>query len=411
MKIAVMLRHYDQHEGGVKVYTHTIMPRLLRLGQEHEFLLLYKNRRRLGTFADFPNVKEMVCPLPTRSLWDQVGVPWIAHKEKVDVIFNTKFAIPLFSRAKKVFVLHGSEMFVLPEAFPWLDRLYVTNVMPVYCRKADAFIAVSSAVARDAVEHAHVDPNKIVTVHYGFEHHAFRVIKEERVCKDVRDRYNLPNQFVLWVGQIDPRKNVPRLLRAFARIKDQVPHHLVICGEKTPGGKHDTDEIDRLGIRDRVRFPGWVFHDDLPALYNLADLFVLPSLYEGFGIPLIEAMACGCPVITSKTASPPEVTKGAAILVDPLSVDDIAAGMLRVLLNPSLQKEMVEKGLRRAEEFSWDKCARSVLQVLEALAERQPAPSVNRSIENSSLWKIPRLSWRWVSCAVHTFVAWILDWL
>jgi glycosyltransferase involved in cell wall biosynthesis len=379
MKIAIMLRHYDQHEGGVKVYTHTIMPRLLRLGRKHEFVLIYKNRGRLGTFVDFPNVKEIVCALPGRFLWDQVGVPWIAQSEKVDVIFNAKFAIPLFSRAKTVFVLHGSEMFVLPEAFPWLDRLYVRNLMPVYCRKSDAFIAVSSAVGRDAVEHAHVDPNKILTVHYGFEAHAFRVIKDDGVCKDVRDRYRLPNQFVLWAGQIDPRKNLPRLFRAFARIKDQVPHDLVICGHKTSRvGKHELEEIDRLGIRDRVRFPGWVFHDDLPALYNLAELFVLPSLYEGFGIPLIEAMACGCPVITSKTGSPPEVTNGAAILVDPLNVDDIASGTVRVLSNPSLQKEMIEKGLRRAQEFSWDKCAASVLKVLETVVEGRPAASVGR---------------------------------
>jgi len=411
MKIAVMLRHYDQHEGGVKVYTHTIVPRLLGLGHDHEFVLLYKNRSLLGTFGDFPNVKEIVCPLPGKLLWDQVGVPWIARKEKVDVVFNAKFAIPLFSRVKKVFVLHGSEWFVVPEAFPWLDRFYARTVMPVYCRKSDAFVAVSSVIGRDAVKHTGVDPNKIFAVHNGFDPAAFRVIKEEKICNDVRDRYGLPNRSILWVGQIHPLKNVRRLLRAFASIKDQVPHDLVICGDKTPRGRHDLDEIDQLGIRDRVRFPGWVSHNDLPALYNLADLFVLPSLYEGFGIPLIEAMACGCPVLTSKTASPPEVTNGAAILVDPLNVDDIASGMLRVLSNPLLQKEMVEKGLRRAQEFSWDKCAASVLQVLETVAESQPATSVGRSMDSSPLWKIPRLSWQWVCCGVHALVTWIVDWL
>lgn len=375
MKIAVMLRHYDQHEGGVKVYTHTILPRLLRCGQRHEFVLIYRSPNLLGTFSEFPNVRETVCPWPGKLLWDQVGVPWIARKEKVDVIFNAKFAIPLFSRAKKVFVLHGSEWFVVPEAFPWLDRTYARMLMPVYCRKADAFIAVSSVVGRDAVEHSGVDSDKILTVHYGFEPRSFRVITDESICKEIRDRYKLPDRCILWVGQIHPLKNLRRLFRAFARIKDQIPHGLVICGHQTPRGKHELDEIDRLGIRNRVCFPGWVFHNDLPALYNIADLFVLPSVYEGFGIPLIEAMACGCPVLTSRTASPPEVTNGAAILVNPYDVDDIASGMLRILTKPSLQKEMVNKGLQRAQEFSWDKCAMAVLEVLEAVVEGRPAAS------------------------------------
>jgi glycosyltransferase involved in cell wall biosynthesis len=410
MKIAVMLRHYDQHKGGVKVYTHTIVPRLLRLGHDHEFVLLYKNRKHLGTFGELPNVKEIVCPLPGKFLWDQLGVPWIAQKEKVDLIFNAKFAIPFFSQAKKVFVLHGSEWFVVPETFFWPDRLYARKMMPVYCRRSDAFIAVSSVVGTDAAKYAGVDPQKIFTVHNGFDPGAFRVIKEEAICKNVRDRYGLPNRSILWVGQIHPLKNLQRLIRAFARIKDQVRHDLVICGERTPRGNHELDEIDQLGIRDRVRFPGWVSHDDLPILYNLADLFVLPSLYEGFGIPLIEAMACGCPVVTAKTASPPEVTNGAAMLVDPNDVDDIASGMLRVLSNPSLQTEMIEKGLRRAQEFSWDKSAASVLHVLETVAASQPATSVGRLMDNSAR-QIARLSWRSGSVAVHAFVTWIKDWL
>ncbi len=367
MKIGIMLRHYEQQEGGVKVYTKKLLPLLLTLGAKHRYVLMYQNHKLLGTYAAYPNVEEVAVGLPGTVLWDQVAAPWIAHKTGVDLIFNPKFTVPFLGRAKKVFVLHGSEWFVIPEHFRLYDQWYFKNAVPLYCRTADAFIAVSHAVKRDVVEHVGVAADKVVPIHNGFDPSLFKPNGDAVQLRAIRDKYRLPEKFILWVGQIESRKNVSRLLQAFARIKDEVPHALVIAGEQRFTTDAELKVIETLGIADRVLFPGWIMHTDLPAVYALADHFCFPSLYEGFGIPLIEAMACGCPIVTATTCAPPEVCAGAAVLVDPLSVDDIAAGMRQVIVDPALRARLIARGLERAGDFGWEKCAAEVLALFDRL--------------------------------------------
>jgi len=365
MRIGVMLRHYEQHEGGVKLYTKKILPLLFDIGSQHQYVLMYQNRKLLGTYSNYRNVEEVVSTMPGTVLWDQVAVPLLARKKRVDVIFNPKFTVPLISRAKKVFVMHGSEWFVVPHFFHLHDQIYTKFFVPMYCRAADAFVSVSEASKIDTVRHAHVNPQKIVTIHNGFDTALFQPMRDTQRLQAARAQHKLPENYILWVGQIESRKNVARLLRAFAQIKDRVPHHLVLAGEQRWSTGTELSVIPELGIRDRLLFPGWVTQTDLPALYTMADLFAFPSLYEGFGIPLLEAMACGCPIVTADTCAPPEVTAGAACLVDPMSVDDIAAGMLKVLLDRALHADMAARGLERAQAFSWEKCVRQILSLLD----------------------------------------------
>jgi glycosyltransferase involved in cell wall biosynthesis len=365
MKIGIMLRHVEQHHGGVLVYTHNLLREMLALETSHEFVLCYRNPDLIGTYGDGHRVREIAVQAPSALVWDQLAVPWLERKERFDVIFNPKFTIPFSSRAKKVFVIHGSEWFVIPEAYLWYDRWYTHTLTSLYCHNADAVITVSHVVKEDIVKFTGVKPEKVVPVHNGFDPNCFYVIQDSLLLKKVRQAYHLPEHFILWTGQIYPPKNLGRLLEALAQVKREIPHQLVIAGEERWRARKDLALIKRLGIADRIHFTGWVSHDHLPAFYNLADLFVLPSLYEGFGIPLLEAMACGCPVLTSTTGSPPEVVADAGYLVDPLKVNDIAAGMYEVLSNANLRNAMVAKGLERVKDFSWEKCARQTLNVLE----------------------------------------------
>jgi glycosyltransferase involved in cell wall biosynthesis len=362
-----MLRHYDQHEGGIKVYTKNLLFHLLSIDTKNSYVFMYQHPKLIGTYADYPNVEEIVFRIPSSILWDQIAVPWIAKNKKVDIIFNPKLTTPLFGRQKKVFVIHGAEWFVIPETFLWYDRWYFKNFIPLYYRHADKYISVSETVKKDIVKYTHIDPNKVTPIYHGFDSNLFQVVHDQDHLLSVKKRYQLPDQFILWTGQLYPPKNFGRLLRGYAAVKDEIPHQLVVAGELRWKAKGDIQLIEDLDIKDRVQFAGWVFHDDLPAFYNLAELFVLPSLYEGFGIPLIEAMACGCPVLTSTTASPPEVVNGSAYLVDPLQVNEIANGIREVLSNIELRKEMIQKGLDRTKFFSWEKCAAEVLAVLESL--------------------------------------------
>jgi glycosyltransferase involved in cell wall biosynthesis len=375
MRIGIMLRHYEQHEGGVKHYTKTLLPLLFTLGAQHRYVLIYQNPKLLGTYAAYPNVEERVSRLPGRILWDQLAVPWATRDLQLDIIFNPKFTVPLLHPAKKIFVLHGSEWFAIPGHFKWYDRLYCRALVPWYCRRADAFIAVSNKVKEDAVRYVRADGNKIFPVHNAIDPRQFYFIEDEARLAAVRARYRLPEKFVLWVGQIESRKNVKRLLRAFAEIAREFPHQLVIAGEQRWSTREELSEVHALGLERRIRFLGWVAHTDLPAIYRLAQLFAFPSLYEGFGIPLVEAMACGCPILTANTCAPPEVVDGAGYLVDPYDVKAIAAGLRITLSDPSLRRAMIARGLERARDFSWEKSAREVLAVFNAVASWHLPPA------------------------------------
>lgn len=372
-----MLRHYKQHEGGVKVYTHELLPRLFEYGSRHSFLLMYRDRDLLGTYGAFENVEEVAAPLPMQLLWDQLSVPWLARRRALDVIFNPKFTVPFFAAAQKVFVLHGPGWLVIPEAFPWYDRWYAKLVVPFYCRRADMMIATSRTAGDDTARFAAADPKKIVPVYNGLDGDTFRVIRQSEKLEAVRQKYGLPRPFILWAGQIYPPKNVSRLLRAFALLVHEIPHVLIMAGEpRKPRRAWQELErlIDELDIGGRVLFTGWVPQEDLAAFYNLADLFAFPSLYEGFGIPLLEAMGCGCPIVTSRTGSAPEIVEDAAWLVDPNVTRDIAAGIRNVLSNEGLREALVERGLRRVRDFSWDRCARETLLALESLGGGAKCP-------------------------------------
>lgn len=367
MKICIMLRHYEQLEGGVKHYTKSLLPMLFTLGSQHQYTLVYQNPKLIGTYARYPNVEELVVRVPGTVLWDQIAVPWISRNRQFDIVFNPKFTVPLLGRARKIWVLHGSEWFVIPKHFTWYDRIYVAASVPVYSRAADAIISVARFVKDDLVKEVDIDPGKIFPIHNGMNPKDFYFIDDAARLDAVRRKYDLPEKYIIWVGQIGTRKNIQRLLQAFARLKDDFPHQLVIAGEqrKLQGGKEAVSEIEKLGLVDRVRFLGWVNHDELPAIYRMADHFCFPSIYEGFGIPLIEAMACGCPVVSANLGAPPEVCEDAAILVDPYDVDAIAAGMRRIMTDQPLRAQLIARGLERAKAFGWEQCARQVLEVFD----------------------------------------------
>jgi glycosyltransferase involved in cell wall biosynthesis len=373
MRIGVMLRHYEQHSGGVRVYTQELLERLLNGESEHEFVLMYQNPGHVGMYAGRPGVQEVAVRLPGGVLWDQLAVPWLARRHRVDVIFNPKFTVPFLTHRPTVFVLHGW-WFRMPDGFLWYDRIYTRIFVPCYIRRATKVIAVSHHVRQDALGYTRVDPGKVVTVHNGFDRQRFVPIHDAHTLARVRERYRLPPSYVLWAGQIYPPKNFTRMIGAFSRVRNDITHTLVIAGEPRWHATAALARISQLNLDDRVHFIGWVPHEDLPALYTMADLFLFPSIYEGFGIPLLEAMGCGCPILTSRTGAPPELVGDAAWQVNPFDEVDVAEGMLRILSDPTLRDTLVTRGLQRVRAFSWERCAREVLAVLATCGTRRACP-------------------------------------
>jgi glycosyltransferase involved in cell wall biosynthesis len=238
-------------------------------------------------------------------------------------------------------------------------------LVDVAARRADAIITVSESAKRDIVRLYGSQAERIHVVHEAAAP-AFQPIRDPAVLERVRRRYDLAERFILYVGTIEPRKNLPKLIEGFAsrRKSGQLPHQLVCAGPYGWLSRDIEDLIDRLQIEDAVRFTGYVPFDDLATLYSLAEMFVFPSLYEGFGLPVIEAMACGTPVVTSNGTSLPEVVADSAVLVDPEDVDSIAAGIQQMLSNPGLRERLRRSGLERAKCFTWERAATRTLRVL-----------------------------------------------
>jgi glycosyltransferase involved in cell wall biosynthesis len=224
---------------------------------------------------------------------------------------------------------------------------------------ADRVLVVSEATKQDLMRHCRVDGQKVRVIYNGVSER-FHPLTES--LDSVRLRYNLPERFVLFVGTVEPRKNLARLVEAFNRVGRKIAHSLVVVGAKGWKTSPIYREIGRSPLRDRIHVTGFVADGDLPAVYNLADAFVYPSLYEGFGIPVVEAMACGTPVVTSDVSALPEVAGDAAVLVDPLDVAQLAEAIERVLHDETLREMLRAKGIERAKRFSWDASAAKVVQ-------------------------------------------------
>lgn len=368
MRIGIMLRHYDQHGGGVWVYTRNLLREMLALDTPHEFVLIYQDPKFVGTYGNGDRIREISVKAPNIVLWDQLAVPRVERREKLDLIFNPKYSLPLMARCPTVYVCHGCNAFVMPWGSKWIDRLNHRFLTPRYVQKADAIIAVSNTTREGLIEYLGADENQVHTIYHGVGEGFREPIAEERL-KEVRRIHRLPERFFLFCGQIYPPKNFGRLIQAYAQVGPELGIPLVVAGGQQWGKdcRAELDLIDKLGISRWMLQPGWIDHDTLPAFYALAEALLLPSLYEACPSPLLEAMATGCPVVTADRYGTAELVDQAAILVDPEDVDSIGNGMRLVVTDPDLRSRLIEAGRKRASAFNWRKCAEQTLQVLEGV--------------------------------------------
>ena len=364
-----MLRHYDQHMGGVRVYTRKLLEAMLDLRSGHEFVFLYRHPALVGTHAGDPQVQEVALPARTFLGWDQVAVPRAVRRHRIDLLFNPKYSIPLRAPCPSVWVCHGLDWYVMPWASRFVDRLSHRFLVPRYAARAAAIIAVSEVTRRHVLQYLPVAADRVFTVYSGVDD-VFRRTPDPERLRAVRAKYALPERFLLYAGAIYPPKNFTRLVRAYAAVGPERGIPLVIAGgENRFLSERELREPDALGIGDWVRRPGWVDQEELAAFYALAEALLLPSLFESCGLPVLEAMAAGCPVVTADRYGTKELAEGAALLVDPESVDSIAAGIRRVLDDADLRGELVAAGRERSRSFEWRRCAAETLRVLERVGE------------------------------------------
>jgi glycosyltransferase involved in cell wall biosynthesis len=368
MRIGIMLRHYDQHGGGVRVYTHQILRAMLDLDTSHEFVFLYKNPALVGTYKNDPQVTEVVLPGKNILRWDQVEVPKAIRKHQIDVLYNPKYSIPIWASCATAWVCHGLDWYVMPWASRRIDRLSHKFLVPRYAKKADAIIAVSNITREHVIQYLPIPAERVTTVYSGVDD-SFRQVSDVDACNRLRHRYDLPARFFLYSGAIYPPKNFTRLVQAFAKVGPAAGISLVIAGgENRFLSARELKLPDALGLSEWVKWLGWVEPGLLPTLYQMAEVLLLPSLFESYGLPIVEAMAAGCPVLTANRFGTKEIAGDAALLVDPESVDAIAVGMTRLANEPDLRRTLIAAGRERVRTLTWRRCAQQTLQVLEKIA-------------------------------------------
>jgi glycosyltransferase involved in cell wall biosynthesis len=309
---------------------------------------------------------------PVRILLEQIWLPVLVLRHRIDVLHSVHYSFPLFCpRAKRAVTIHDMTSVTMPEMHIGAKRIHYRFFIAAALRFAEMMIFVSHSSLKDCQRLFHLRDERAEVIHLGLEDRWYRMAAEgapagsEWVTK-------LPKQFVLFVGMIEPRKNIARLVLAFAAVAKEYPECvLVIAGKK--GWKYEEVFVNarESGVEERIHFTGFVSDEDKMALMGRATVFAYPSLYEGFGIPVLEALACGVPTLTSDVSSIPEVTGDAALLVNPESTEEIATALRRLLSDTDLREELRTKGMKRAKLFPWSATAERTLGVYEALYAKQ----------------------------------------
>lgn len=367
------------NRSGTGYYTQKLVEFLGRADGENEYVIFcptgYRTHLEHAGMFDYPNFQIIEVwngNQVSQLVWKQIQLPRQVRTLGIEMFHFPAFVASLRIDIPWVVTVHDLCYFLFPETFSRIKLPYYRYFIPRSVRRSDAVISDSDSTRRDILEHFRTEKAVVETIHLGVDPVLFYQISDEARREQVRSKYSLPKNFVLYVGTLEPRKNIPRLIRAFNKgiVCRGRPYDLVIAGRK--GWLFDDifREVNALNLASRVHFPGHIRSDELAILYSMARAFAYPSLYEGFGLPCLESMSCGTPVIASDRSSLPEVVGECALLVDPLSTDSIADALTKICSDDACHERLSEGGVQRASRFSWLSTAIKTVEVYRGVMER-----------------------------------------
>jgi glycosyltransferase involved in cell wall biosynthesis len=347
------------HDFGIGTYIRNLVTELAVLDARTHYVLLTRADDAGTAAAAGSNFVARVEPSRPYSLSEQWRVPRAVAQERADLLHEPHYVLPLLARCRSVVTIHDCIHLRFPEYLPSRAAFaYAHAMIRLAVRKADRVLTVSDASKHDILHYTGVAEDKISVIYNGIDSR-FAAAPDAETVERVRQRFQLTHPFVLYVGNIKPHKNLERLIAAFAAMREDGPDELklVVVGDETSRHPGVRQAVHRHRLDKYVRFFGFQPAAQLVVFYRLARAFVFPSLYEGFGLPPLEAMANETPVVTSNVSSLPEVAGGAAMLVDPYDVASIADGMRRAVTDETLRQDLIARGRARAREFSWHRAA------------------------------------------------------
>lgn len=362
-------RAFQEERTGTENYSYQLLKALAKIDSKNRYIVYLRPSSSQRFLKDWPpnfqfSLCEAVHLLSFKFFWTQAGLALQTFKDKPDILFVPAHTLPIIRRPglKTVITVHDLGSEYLPGMHQLKQRLYLGFMQKYQLQGATKIIAVSQATKEDLIKKVGIEPKKISVVYEGYNKKLFKSVKGDTlvntlICYDLQ-----PKTYYLFVGTVQPRKNLARLIRAFSHLSDN-NLKLVIAGLKGWLSDEIYELPKKLGIEDRVKFLGYVPEEDIPALYSGAVALTFPSLFEGFGLPILEAQACGCPVLTSNISSMPEVAGKGAVYVDPYNIDDIVDGMEKLQVT-DYRLQVIKAGLGNVRRFSWEKCAGETLEVL-----------------------------------------------
>jgi glycosyltransferase involved in cell wall biosynthesis len=375
MRISLDYTAALKQSGGIGRYTRGLITTLATLDRENQYtLMLTPDAPQAGLqfFHNHPNFKHKHYPLPER--WMTIGwhrfylpVPVEWFTGPVELFHSPNFILPPTRRAKTLLTVHDLTFIRHPQGAVDKLRRWLEEVVPRSLAQADHVLADSESTGQDLIDIYHLKPEKITVVGAGVEKR-FQPIADPTILNQVRHRYRLPDKFILSLGTLEPRKNYTGLIRAYSQSPVRESHHLIIAGGR--GWLYDDifAEAKASPVSDQIHFIGFVADEDLPALYSLADIFAYPSHYEGFGIPVIEAMACGTPVVCADNSCLPEVAGQAALQINAADIPALAEALHRLATDQILREKAIQQGFRQTQKFNWPDAAKRLLAVYQRLS-------------------------------------------
>lgn len=368
MRIGFNAQILSDASTGVARYAANMVKALVLLDTPHEFIVFGSPTIEQRSNVRVIPTASVVNSAVSRILWEQFVLPWKARQEGIDVLLFPDHTAPLFSKPCKVVItIHDLAFLAMPETFSAGRRLYKSLTIRRSVSQADCVITGSQSTAHECERLLGIAGHKITVVHYGAG--SLRRVTDESELHRVRNRYGLRTPFILFLGTLERRKNVARLVDAFSELREDssVQHQLVLAGGRGAGFEEISDAIKRSRFSGNIMHLGIVNEEDLAALYSLADLMVYPSLYEGFGFPVLEAMSCGCPVVASGSTSLPEVVGDAGVITSAVNVNGLCRAMRLLIYDDKARRKYVEAGYRRVAAFTWEQAAMRTLRAIEAL--------------------------------------------